>query len=1042
MLVLPQVRLWALYAPSYTGDMSRESTALRDRKTDVAARSGDKRDASRKGLLALEQRQVAELAQVIGPRSSWRRELRRTRGREGMPLAQSETWLERLYAEGTVVREKKALVIDTRRSAGAYLHSIDRPPRVLLDACSQIATNTHGLSDEAVIRGLHEGRFDHCLWSNPTMAPGVEIPELRAYERALLERAPAGLCHASFVCAGGAEANEKALRCARLQLARAGRLEGRDRVLAFKDGFHGRTFSALMATWNPAKRGPFELPGYQALFADRNIVSVREILDARGSSLCAVIIEPMMAEGGDVHLPPDFFRELVAIVRAHGIPIIVDEVQTGMGTGGDYYWWSALGLGEELDTAPDYLTLAKKAGLGVVLARLPDPEPDVVNVASALRGLIAFERADEQWPVAAEIEARLARLTESFPQLVQRPRQRGVAFAFDLPEADQVKSLIARRFHHDYMTYPAGERTIRFRLGAGWGQRELDALFARLEHALAELRDGAGSEKSHADSSSHDVTSAPPRERVEYEVTPLREEDWPSVWAIEEVAYESARSASREELANWAERGIALVARRGEEVLGFCFGGPLEIFAEVDGPRQDRTLGTGTTFYSADVTVSQSARGAGIGRTLKQAQLAAASEAGYRWVTGRNRVGAADDMAELNRSLGAYRVARYHQQYGGDGSADYYRIALCDPDMPRLPRAVLDCRSGYTAPFGGNPEFMRGREFEGPLASKLNLSNWATPDLVHYVEHLRRVLPPGTNHVYFTSSRDETLDKGLRCLRLQRSSATQLVGLEGGFAGTTTAAARSISDPRGFEAGFGWFDWPLVPHPNEAGIDATIAALHACVEQRGADAMFGLYVEVVGLRSGHYLCASDAQRLAESCRDLGIPFIVAEHGSGYGRSGDGLWACEAWSSSAHADMVLWHTGGQLGHVFVSDAYWVDTPLALISTWDGDEVSMLRTHQHLRQIGSGALGSTPIDLRAAIETVAPATVEVRGRGAFVGLSFTDVQHWRSFVAKAEVSGLAYLQGLPQVAILCPRLDLTTEELERELLPAISGALECR
>src|SRR5690606_29230880 len=115
--------------------------------------------------------------------------------------------------------------------------------------------------------------------------------------------------------------------------------------------------------------------------------------------------------------------------------------------------------------------------------------------------------------------------------------------------------------------------------------------------------------------------------------------------------------------------------------------------------------------------------------------------------------------------------------------------------------------------------------------SRLNLSNWATLDSIHYYEHLRAILPRGTGHLYTTSSRDELLDKSIRCLKLNRPGATIAVGFEGGYLGHTTAAARSLSDGAGFGPHFAMFEWPRVPHPALVGIEPSIAALRGIIEQ-------------------------------------------------------------------------------------------------------------------------------------------------------------------------------------------------------------------
>ena len=179
-----------------------------------------------------------------------------------------------------------------------------------------------------------------------------------------------------------------------------------------------------------------------------------------------MIVEPMMAEGGDIHLNVEFLRGLRQLARRYSIPFIIDEVQTGFGTAGDFLWWQHLGL-DGLDDAPDMVTLAKKAGLGIVLSRWPDPEPAPVHVASAVRGHIHLEHMGEMRRVEAMVQTHLNALAEAFP-VVEHPRAVGTTFAFELPDPKAVTALIQRRLTYGFMTYSAGERTVRFRLNASW----------------------------------------------------------------------------------------------------------------------------------------------------------------------------------------------------------------------------------------------------------------------------------------------------------------------------------------------------------------------------------------------------------------------------------------------------------------------------------------------------------------------------------------------------------------------------------------------
>ena len=955
------------------------------------------------------------------PGAVFERETRRVRIPEGGALPRSAELLERMYADDFIPREKKPLVVDTRRSSGPYMVSVDPEPLVLLDACSQIATLTHGFAHPQLLRDLYDGRFDDSLWSNPDTTIH-HTPELQAYAEALRRLAPPALDHIAFTCAGGAEANEKALRIARLNAPPARDGRPRNRILAFKHGFHGRTFASLMATWNPAKRGPFELAGYEAIFAETTLESVEKLLGEHHADLYAIIIEPMMAEGGDVYLGREFMLGLLKAARARKIPLIIDEVQTGFATGGPFFWWQRLGLGGDRETSPDLLTFAKKANLGVVLSRWEDPEANQVAVSSALRGLIQVESAYEQSSVEPLLRKHLEELAAEFPGLGS-PRVAGTTFAFDLAGPDQQKAFIAQRFQRGFMTYGAGTKTVRFRLNASWQARHVSALFTRIAEALRRLDDPKALEW---------IPEGGKKHHQGFVIREIKEDDWPAILAIENASYEAARRDSIDYLRGAAEAGVGLIAvdTATNVVLGFCLGSSLEHFSGVSGPDQDDRFGRRDTFYSADVTVGPEARNRGTGRALKRAQIRWAREHGYRFVTGRNRVGAAQSMAALNQSFGAYRVIRLNRQYEGSGQADYYRIPLGAPqDPPAQPPATarrIDLASGIQQPFGPRPKFMTNRELTGPLCSRLNLSNYATIDTVHYVEHLRAIAPRGTSHMYFTSSRDELVDKSLRCLRLSRPKAQIAVGFDGGYLGHVTAAARSLSDPTGFGPELGLFDWPRLPHPADAGVGATVAALDALVAKVGAEALFGVYIEVIGERSGLVLDGPSAEALAAACRRHDLPLVLVETASGGYRSAAGPWGVDGLPASCVPDMVLWYPGGQLGHIFVSDRYYIGKPLTLISTWDGDELSVIRTHEHLRAAHRlETMGDAATALRELLQQLFVDRfpgVSLGGAGLYQTVRFGAPATAAAIVQISSHKGVFFGTGRPGTLIAAPPLDI--------------------
>ncbi|MFN5624179.1 MAG: aspartate aminotransferase family protein [Planctomyces sp.] len=157
----------------------------------------------------------------------------------------------------------------------------------------------------------------------------------------------------AFFCNSGAEANEAAIKLARLH----GSAQNRYRVITFENGFHGRTFGALTATAQPKYHeglGPLMAGFRYAKLTD--IETVRSLID---HETAAIMIEPVQGEGG-VRIPaPGFLQTLRTLCDEHGLLLIFDEVQTGMGRLGTWFGYQTLGV------QPDVITLAKGLAGGV-----------------------------------------------------------------------------------------------------------------------------------------------------------------------------------------------------------------------------------------------------------------------------------------------------------------------------------------------------------------------------------------------------------------------------------------------------------------------------------------------------------------------------------------------------------------------------------------------------------------------------------------------------------------------------------------------------
>ena len=189
-------------------------------------------------------------------------------------------------------------------------------------------------------------------------------PYLELAER-LIEKTPGDFAKKAFLLSTGAEAVENAVKIARAAT-------GRQAVIAFGGGFHGRTLLGMALTGKVAPYkagfGPFPAEIYHAEYPNAlHGVSVADSLrsiehvfkyDVEAQRVAAIILEPVQGEGGFYVAPPEFAQALRALCDKHGIVLIADEVQTGAGRTGT---WLAC---EQWGVAPDLVTMAKSMAGG------------------------------------------------------------------------------------------------------------------------------------------------------------------------------------------------------------------------------------------------------------------------------------------------------------------------------------------------------------------------------------------------------------------------------------------------------------------------------------------------------------------------------------------------------------------------------------------------------------------------------------------------------------------------------------------------------
>jgi 4-aminobutyrate aminotransferase / (S)-3-amino-2-methylpropionate transaminase / 5-aminovalerate transaminase len=284
--------------------------------------------------------------------------------------ASKELWKRR---EGAVpLGVFSAAPIFIARAEGALIEDVDG--NRLIDFAGGIGCLNVGHRELRVLAAVRAqiDRYLHACFSVTPYEPYIALAER------MNARAPGAFAKKTMFVNSGAEAVENAVKIARCYT-------GRPAVVAFEDAFHGRTLLTMSLTskTHPYKAGfgPFAPEIYRLPYAycyrcayglkypecAVHCAHALETLFTRSvaaESVAALVVEPVLGEGGFVPGPPEFFQVLQKICRENGILLIADEVQTGFGRTG------ALFACERLGIEPDILVTAKSLGGGLPLAAI------------------------------------------------------------------------------------------------------------------------------------------------------------------------------------------------------------------------------------------------------------------------------------------------------------------------------------------------------------------------------------------------------------------------------------------------------------------------------------------------------------------------------------------------------------------------------------------------------------------------------------------------------------------------------------------------
>lgn len=235
--------------------------------------------------------------------------------------------------------------MDIAFTHGKGSHLYDTEGKEYLDLVAGIAVNSIGHSHPVWVKAMQEQVSKLIHVSNL-----YHIEQQAELGEKVASVTPKGMDRSLFVNSG-AEANEGALKL-------AVRATGRSKVLSAYNGFHGRTAASLGATGQTKYQNSFEplISKAYNYYDFGDLESIKKIID---KDTAALMLEPIQGEGGVVTAPSDFFKGVRDLCTDHGVIMIVDEVQTGIGRTGKWF-----GI-EHHNVVPDIITLAKGLGGGV-----------------------------------------------------------------------------------------------------------------------------------------------------------------------------------------------------------------------------------------------------------------------------------------------------------------------------------------------------------------------------------------------------------------------------------------------------------------------------------------------------------------------------------------------------------------------------------------------------------------------------------------------------------------------------------------------------
>ncbi len=371
------------------------------------------------------------------------------------------------------------------RGDGAWLTTTDGER--YLDFGGGIAVSSLGHSHPKLVKALTDQAGK--LWHTSNL---YRIPEGERLATRLTELTFADYV---FFTNSGAEALECAIKMARKYQSASGHPE-RTRIITFEGAFHGRTLATIAAGGNKKYLDGFgpEMPGFDHIaFGDMKLLEA-----TIGPETAAILIEPVQCEGGIRPVPPQQLREMRALCDEHGLLLIFDEVQCGVGRTGKLFAYEWTGI------APDIMAVAKGIGggfpMGACLATAEAAKGMTVGthgstyggnpLAMAVGNAVLDEVANEDFlahvqKMALLLKQRLAELKDRHPAVIAEIRGSGLMLGIRtiVPNTDLVNAGREERL----LTVGAGDNVVRLVPPLIISEAEVTEAFERLDRACQRI---------------------------------------------------------------------------------------------------------------------------------------------------------------------------------------------------------------------------------------------------------------------------------------------------------------------------------------------------------------------------------------------------------------------------------------------------------------------------------------------------------------------------------------------------------------------------